>query len=88
MNARGDRASILLSQSSVFSCIDIALRSLAKTRPRLDKLLKPSDFCRARTSVTVREWQTLALVAEGKPCAQIAADLHVSYKTIAIRAVS
>jgi DNA-binding CsgD family transcriptional regulator len=31
----------------------------------------------------VRELQILSLLAEGKPYAQIAADLHVSYKTIA-----
>jgi len=34
-------------------------------------------------SITVRELQILSLLAEGKPYAQIAADLHVSYKTIA-----
>jgi DNA-binding NarL/FixJ family response regulator len=34
-------------------------------------------------SITERELQILSLLAEGKPYAQIAADLHVSYKTIA-----
>jgi two-component system invasion response regulator UvrY len=34
-------------------------------------------------SITVRELQILSLLAEGKPYSQIAADLHVSYKTIA-----
>ena len=33
--------------------------------------------------MTVRELQTLALVAEGKPYGVIAEHLHVSYKTIA-----
>ena len=33
--------------------------------------------------MTVRELQTLALVAEGKPYAMIAENLHVSYKTVA-----
>src|SRR5512134_2357890 len=31
-------------------------------------------------AITVRELQTLSLLAEGKPYAQIATDLHVSYK--------
>jgi two-component system invasion response regulator UvrY len=31
---------------------------------------------------TSRELQTLALLAEGKPYAQIASDLGVSYKTV------
>ena len=34
-------------------------------------------------AITVRELQILSLLAEGKPYAQIATDLHVSYKTIA-----
>lgn len=34
-------------------------------------------------STTVREMQILSLLADGKPYAQIAAELHVSYKTIA-----
>jgi DNA-binding NarL/FixJ family response regulator len=43
---------------------------------------------RGRTSnplraITVRELQILSLLAEGKPYAKIAEDLHVSYKTIA-----
>ena len=33
--------------------------------------------------MTVRELQTLALVAEGKPYGVIAEHLHVSYKTVA-----
>ena len=33
--------------------------------------------------MTVRELQTLALVAEGKPYGVIAENLHVSYKTVA-----
>jgi two-component system, NarL family, invasion response regulator UvrY len=32
---------------------------------------------------TVRELQTLALIAEGKPYGVIAEHLHVSYKTVA-----
>jgi len=34
-------------------------------------------------SITVREPQILSLLAEGKPYAQIAGSLNVSYKTIA-----
>jgi DNA-binding NarL/FixJ family response regulator len=34
-------------------------------------------------AISVRELQILSLLAEGKPYAQIATDLHVSYKTIA-----
>jgi two-component system, NarL family, invasion response regulator UvrY len=34
-------------------------------------------------SISVRELQIMSLLAEGKPYAQIAADMHVSYKTIA-----
>ena len=33
--------------------------------------------------MTVRELQTLALLAEGKPYGVIAENLHVSYKTVA-----
>ena len=33
--------------------------------------------------MTVRELQTLALIAEGKPYGVIAENLHVSYKTVA-----
>lgn len=34
-------------------------------------------------AITVRELQILSLLAEGKPYAVIATELHVSYKTIA-----
>lgn len=34
-------------------------------------------------AITVRELQILSLLAEGKPYGEIAASLHVSYKTIA-----
>jgi two-component system invasion response regulator UvrY len=35
------------------------------------------------SAITVRELQILSLLAEGKPYAQIADDLNVSYKTVA-----
>jgi DNA-binding NarL/FixJ family response regulator len=33
--------------------------------------------------LTVREWQTLSLLADGKSYGAIADELHVSYKTVA-----
>lgn len=35
------------------------------------------------SGLTLREWQTLSLLAEGKPYSVIADELHVSYKTVA-----
>ena len=58
---------------------------LSQPRPRLGGCLHGGEGRRpircSRT--TVRELQTLALVAEGKPYGVIAEHLHVSYKTVA-----
>ena len=56
---------------------------------RKDDLASEVAFMEARGTsnplrrMTVRELQTLALVAEGKPYGVIAENLHVSYKTVA-----
>jgi PAS domain S-box-containing protein len=49
------------------TCVEIAVRHDSQTH--------------TRTPLTAREIQVLTLVAEGKSTKEIAADLHISYKT-------
>jgi two-component system invasion response regulator UvrY len=67
-----------------------AFRKVCGGRPYLGHdLVSEVAFMEARGTtnplkrMTVRELQTLALVAEGKPYGVIAEHLHVSYKTVA-----
>ena len=67
-----------------------AFQRVRENRPYLSHdLASEVAFMEARGTtnplrrMTVRELQTLALVAEGKPYAVIAENLHVSYKTVA-----
>ena len=67
-----------------------AIEKVRKGRPYLShNLASEVAFMEARgtanplRNMTVRELQTLALVAEGKPYGVIAEQLHVSYKTVA-----
>jgi two-component system, NarL family, invasion response regulator UvrY len=67
-----------------------AFRKVRENRPYLShNLASEVAFMEARGTtnplrrMTVRELQTLALVAEGKPYGVIAEHLHVSYKTVA-----
>jgi len=67
-----------------------AFRKVRDNRPYLSHdLASEVAFMEARGTtnplrrMTVRELQTLALVAEGKPYGVIAEHLHVSYKTVA-----
>jgi two-component system invasion response regulator UvrY len=65
-----------------------AFQRVRENRPYHD-LASEVAFMEARGTtnplrrMTVRELQTLALVAEGKPYRVIAEHLHVSYKTVA-----
>ncbi len=67
-----------------------AFRKVRENRPYLSHdLASDVAFMEAKGTtnplrrMTVRELQTLALVAEGKPYGVIAEHLHVSYKTVA-----
>ncbi len=67
-----------------------AFQKVRENRPYLSHdLASEVAFMEARGTtnplrrMTVRELQTLALVAEGKPYGVIAEHLHVSYKTVA-----
>ena len=67
-----------------------AFQRVRENRPYLSHdLASEVAFMEARGTtnplrrMTVRELQTLALVAEGKPYGVIAENLHVSYKTVA-----
>jgi two-component system invasion response regulator UvrY len=67
-----------------------AFQRVRENRPYLSHdLASEVAFMEARGTtnplrrMTVRELQTLALVAEGKPYGVIAEHLHVSYKTVA-----
>jgi len=70
--------------------VQTAFQRVRENRPYLSHdLASEVAFMEARGTtnplrrMTVRELQTLALVAEGKPYGVIAEHLHVSYKTVA-----
>ena len=87
--ARGWRHRLCLKDTSSDELVK-AFQRVRDGRPYLSHdLASEVAFMEARGTanplkrMTVRELQTLALIAEGKPYGVIAVHLHVSYKTVA-----